>query len=138
MEVIYQGQSYKVDFPDNTKFFKLTREFYPNTKLKIGDQIVEIKNVLFRAEVRNGEFNYHHIILPKARGGEAIQSNLFKMDISRHNAWHLLFGNMTLYEVIQLLIRIFIIKEKQSNYGRECQQKIRGSWIHYNQKSKKH
>lgn len=56
--------------------------------------------------------NRHHL-RPKSRGGLSIESNLLLMDISRHNAWHKLFGNLTLGEVIELLQRVKRAKERQ-------------------------
>jgi hypothetical protein len=56
--------------------------------------------------------NRHHI-KPKSRGGQKIESNLLLMDIKKHNAWHLLFGNMTLNEIILFLTRIRDAKRNQ-------------------------
>ena len=56
--------------------------------------------------------NRHHL-RPKNRGGLTIESNLLLMDIKRHNAWHQLFGNLTLGEVIELLQRVKRAKERQ-------------------------
>jgi hypothetical protein len=49
--------------------------------------------------------NYHHLI-PQSRGGIYAINNLLLIDIERHKIWHKLFGNRTLGEVIQLLIRL--------------------------------
>ena len=65
-----------------------------------------------REFVRNGKMSEHHL-KPRSRGGQSIQSNLLKLDIRRHEAWHLLFGNLTLPEIIQLLERVYNIKELQ-------------------------
>jgi hypothetical protein len=56
--------------------------------------------------------NRHHL-RPKKRGGQKIGSNLILIDIKRHNAWHVLWGNRTLGEVIALLERLQHIKETQ-------------------------
>ena len=56
--------------------------------------------------------NKHHLI-PKSRGGEKTQSNILLIDVERHNAWHRLWGNRTLDEVIALLIRVKHAKEHQ-------------------------
>lgn len=56
--------------------------------------------------------NGHHLI-PKSRGGQKIQSNILLIDIKRHNAWHALWGNRTLDEVIELLLRVKHAKESQ-------------------------
>ena len=49
--------------------------------------------------------NRHHLI-PKSRGGNKIQSNLLLIDMEKHCAWHILWKNRTLDEVIELLIRV--------------------------------
>lgn len=54
----------------------------------------------------------HHIILPRSRGGENIDSNLFLFDVYRHEAWHLLFKNKTLFEIISFLERGKNVKER--------------------------
>ena len=61
---------------------------------------------------RSGKMTEHHLT-PSSRGGETIGSNLFKLDGRRHEAWHLLFSNLTLEEVIVLLTKIQHIKESQ-------------------------
>jgi hypothetical protein len=59
--------------------------------------------------------SYHHLI-PKSRNGEYTPSNLLLMQVERHKIWHKLFGNRTLSEVINLLIRLKKLKEVQSGY----------------------
>jgi len=49
--------------------------------------------------------NRHHL-KPKSRGGQKVESNLLLIDMERHNAWHKLWGNRTLDEVIELLLRV--------------------------------
>jgi hypothetical protein len=56
--------------------------------------------------------NRHHL-RPKSRGGQKIQSNLLLIDMERHCAWHKLWGNRTLEEVIALLQRLKSIKDNQ-------------------------
>ena len=51
------------------------------------------------------ERNSHHII-PETRGGSKVLENQFIMWNDRHEAWHMLFGEMTLNEIIELLQRI--------------------------------
>jgi len=58
---------------------------------------------------RSGENNKHHLT-PRSRGGTSLDSNLLLMDKSRHNAWHLLFGTLTLDEIVALLQRTKILK----------------------------
>ena len=53
--------------------------------------------------------NRHHLI-PKKRGGIRSEKNLLLMQIERHHAWHQVFGNRTLDEVIALLKRVKRIK----------------------------
>jgi len=112
LKVFYKGDWYVTDMPDDQKFFKLTREYYPNLKVKVGKRMIEIKHLKCECEERCGSFNKHHL-KPGSRGGQTIDSNLIKMDISRHNAWHLLFQNLTLDEIIALLNRLKKIKKKQ-------------------------
>ena len=52
------------------------------------------------------KYNEHHILVPKSLGGCKEPYNLITLDISHHEAWHFLFGNSTLDEVIELLERI--------------------------------
>lgn len=54
---------------------------------------------------RSGKKNKHHLT-PRSRGGSSDPDNLLEMDISRHIAWHFLFGNKTLDEIIALLQRM--------------------------------
>lgn len=49
--------------------------------------------------------NHHHLI-PRSRGGQNLDSNLLLIKIVRHNNWHVLWRNLTLYEIIQLLRKI--------------------------------
>lgn len=61
---------------------------------------------------RAGKKNTHHLT-PKSRGGRKSKYNELELDIYRHNAWHLLFHNLTLREVIELLERLEQIKASQ-------------------------
>jgi len=61
------------------------------------------KRKIHRFEKRAGWKDDHHINKPCSRGGETISSNLILMDAYRHDAWHLVFGNQTLREIIDLL-----------------------------------
>ena len=56
-----------------------------------------------------GFTNKHHL-KPKSKGGKKCPENLLSIDVYRHQAWHLLFGNKTLDEIIDLLIRTRDIK----------------------------
>lgn len=61
-------------------------------------------------------FRNRHHLHPRSRGGGALESNLLLMDMRRHNMWHQLFDNLTLDEVIELLIRVRRAKKNQSLY----------------------
>lgn len=60
---------------------------------------------------RSGKFNRHHI-KPRSRGGDSLESNLLTMDTNRHDAWHLLFSNLTITEIIELLERVAKMKRR--------------------------
>lgn len=49
--------------------------------------------------------NRHHLI-PKSRGGRNLLHNLLLIHVERHNAWHKMFGTLTLDEAITLLKRL--------------------------------
>lgn len=70
------------------------------------------KRSIHKFKKRAGKNEQHHL-KPRSRGGQDIQSNLVKLDIYRHDAFHLLFGNRTLKEVIEILTRLQHIKEAQ-------------------------
>jgi hypothetical protein len=112
LKVLYRKNWYLIDMPDDPKFFKLTRAYYPDTKFKVGKKMVKIKDLKSCYEERLGVFNKHHL-KARSRGGQSIESNLLTMDISRHNAWHLLFGNLTIYEIVKLLLKVRRIKKRQ-------------------------
>ena len=61
---------------------------------------------------RKRKMSKHHL-KPKSRGGQKIKSNLILIDIERHCAWHKLWGNRTLNEVILLLQRLQQLKKAQ-------------------------
>ena len=54
--------------------------------------------------------NKHHL-RPRSRGGEKLTYNLLLIKVSRHNAWHVLYGNRTLNEIIVLLR--YLLKDKE-------------------------
>lgn len=56
--------------------------------------------------------DYHHIIIPKSRGGKTTFENMFRLNAYKHDAWHLLFKNQTLDEIIALLQRVKKIKRE--------------------------
>jgi len=110
MRISYKGKVFIIDLPNDTKYFKLTRKYYPDMKFKVKGEMVSIKYLKAVSETRAFIINKHHL-KPKSRGGQNLDSNLLKMDISRHNAWHLLFENLTLDEIIKLLERVRKIKK---------------------------
>lgn len=57
--------------------------------------------------------NRHHLV-NKCKGGSSSKRNLLIIDIFRHRAWHELFQNLNLDEVIELLIRVKRAKENQT------------------------
>jgi hypothetical protein len=60
---------------------------------------------------KRANFNdYHHIVIPKSRGGETVFENMFRLNAYRHDAWHLLFKDLTLDEIVALLQRVKKIK----------------------------
>lgn len=75
------------------------------------------KNKMQKMEVhqfkKKAGFLTEHHLKPRSRGGESIGSNLVKLDAYRHSAWHLLFSNLTIDEVITLLQKLKHIKESQ-------------------------
>ena len=46
--------------------------------------------------------NYHHL-RPRVRGGQDLPHNLLFIKVTRHRAWHTLWGNASLNEIINLL-----------------------------------
>lgn len=62
---------------------------------------------------KNRKRNKHHLI-PKSRGGQKLTSNLLLIDMEKHCAWHAIWKNRTLDEVIELLKRVKRAKENQN------------------------
>lgn len=69
------------------------------------------KKCQHRFQKKAGWKDSHHL-KPRSRGGQSIESNLLSIDAYKHDAWHLLFSNLTLEEVIELLQRLASIKKK--------------------------
>lgn len=55
--------------------------------------------------------NLHHLT-PRSRGGSNSRRNLLLIDEERHVEWHRVFGNLTLEEVIELLVRLQRAKKR--------------------------
>jgi hypothetical protein len=51
---------------------------------------------------RAGSCDHHHD-KPSSRGGESLDSNKILMDLYRHDAYHLLFKNRTINEIVFVL-----------------------------------
>jgi hypothetical protein len=66
-----------------------------------------IKN---KAWKRSGEFNKHHLT-PRSQGGQSVTSNLLRLDTKRHDAWHAIFCNLRLNEIITLLLYVKQVME---------------------------
>ena len=62
---------------------------------------------------RNNHMNRHHLT-NRCMGGTMSIHNILWLDIQRHHAWHELFKNLNLDEVIELLIRVKSAKENQT------------------------
>lgn len=71
------------------------------------------KRSVHRFKRKAGWQDIHHVT-PKSRGGEDIGSNRLSLDAYKHDAWHLIFKNLTLREVIELLERVERIKGNAS------------------------
>ena len=69
----------------------------------MGETLKRQKRKLHGFKKKAGWNDEHHIKAPCSRGGEKIKSNLLLIDVYRHDAWHLLFCNQTLKEIITLL-----------------------------------
>ena len=54
----------------------------------------------------------HHLV-NRVNGGNRHPSNLLLINIERHHAWHKLFRNLNLDQVIELLIRTRAAKNAQ-------------------------
>ena len=62
--------------------------------------------------MKKKRMNRHHL-RPKSRKGGNEKSNIAIFHIDRHENWHRVFGNKTLDEIIELLIRFRDIKNAQ-------------------------
>jgi hypothetical protein len=55
--------------------------------------------------------NKHHLT-PKSRRGDNEQRNIILLHVAKHEAWHTIFGNRTLEEIITLLVRVHRMKKR--------------------------
>jgi hypothetical protein len=69
-----------------------------------------VKRTPFESATYRGR-NKHHLT-PKNRGGDNAQENILLLNVFRHMAWHILFGQKTLEEVIRLLQRLHSAKDR--------------------------
>jgi hypothetical protein len=66
---------------------------------------------------KHGKFNMNrHHLKAKANGGQATVQNLLWIYKERHEMWHILFANLSIDEVIELLIRVSRAKKNQKIY----------------------
>ena len=61
---------------------------------------------------RAGWKDRHHL-LARSKGGAKSNENLLWLDRKRHEAFHLLFGNITFEEAAEVLLRCMKIKQEQ-------------------------
>ena len=69
---------------------------------------------------RKAGYKDEHHLKPRSRGGNNLGSNLIELDAYKHSAWHLLFKNLTIDEIVALLLRLKSIKESQKMNKRLC------------------
>ena len=55
-------------------------------------------------QVRQYPMRNKHHLTPKGRRGDNERSNILLLHIAKHEAWHTIFGNRTLEEIITLLV----------------------------------
>lgn len=77
----------------------------------MGQKHLREKREIHEFKKRAGWTDDHHLELPCSRGGDKTDSNILVMDAYRHDAWHLLFCNNTLKEVIRNFMFVKSIKE---------------------------
>ena len=53
-----------------------------------------------------------HHILPRSRKGKHEKENILHIEWEKHQSYHILFGNRTLEEAIELLIRVHRAKKR--------------------------
>ena len=56
----------------------------------------------------------NHHLKPRSVGGDSRGSNLLFLEREKHNWLHKIFGNLTLYEIIVLLIRLAKMKHYEN------------------------
>lgn len=59
-----------------------------------------------------GWINFHHNV-SHSKGGKTNKHNLIRLDAYKHDAYHLIFGNRSLEEAAELLLRLHSLKELQ-------------------------
>ena len=59
----------------------------------------------------------HHLV-PRSKGGGDDPGNIMMMDEKLHHAWHVLFGNQTIGQIIRMLLGIYYAKGKTTFYRR--------------------
>ena len=71
------------------------------------------KRSVHKFKKKAGWKDTHHLT-PRWQGGEDIESNRLSIDAYKHDAWHLIFKNRSLREVIEFLERLEKMKENPS------------------------
>src|ERR1044071_6953265 len=68
--------------------------------------------------------NRHHI-LPRSRNGGNERENIILLRVERHESWHYLFGDKTIEEVIELLLRVHRLKGRCTSAFGACLMELR-------------
>ena len=63
-------------------------------------------------ESRDYSARARHHLTPRSRGGDNSPQNLLLLSLDKHFYWHKLFSNLSLEEVIVLLLRVHSIKHR--------------------------
>ena len=64
-----------------------------------------------RNKKRRRHYLTRHHLIPRSRGGKDNRRNILMLEARKHEVWHILFGNLTIDEAIELLIRVKKAKE---------------------------
>ena len=100
-QLLYWGFKFTCFFADCEVYQDETRLVFLNIKTQTIDMIL----VNFWVMKKRPRTNRHHLT-PRSRGGQTLPSNILRIKIVRHCAWHQLWQNKTLKEIIKLLLII--------------------------------
>jgi len=78
--------------------------------MKKNKKFKKFKKLRFR-KAKKPVITIHHLT-PRSRGGEESKSNKSLLKEDKHRAWHILFKNKTLEEIIILLTRFALMKKR--------------------------